>query len=207
MEKNHFELRSCNLNSKTLRDLMKLDGKYITHNCEYDKVLGYKYSAIKDTMKLAEIKVNDKANTHRQILSETAKVFDPLSFTSPVTVCSKNLLSSLWKLRKTGGSWDKEISGEVQRNWVKLAKDLEGPSSLEIPRNAIDQDNPAELIMFTDASQAAFGYVLYAKQNNESNYLISKCKTAPIKKKTLPTLELLGSPCWTARFSELFWYF
>ena len=94
--------------------------------------------------------------------------------------------------KETGGTWDKVVSGETQKGWSNLAKDLEGLSSLEFPRDAIDQDQPADLMLFTDASSSAFGYVMYAKQNDKSNFLIAKCKAAPIKKKTLPTLELLG---------------
>ena len=190
--KNHFDLRSCNTNSETLRNIMKNDDRLITHNNKFDKVLGYNYSATNDTMSLSDIKVDAKADTHRKILAEIAKVFDPLNFTCPVTVRGKSLLGSLWKLRKTGGTWDKVVSSETQKGWSNLAKDLEGLSSLEFPRNAIDQDQPADLMLFTDASSSAFGYVMYAKQNDKSNFLIAKCKAAPIKKKTLPTLELLG---------------
>ena len=189
---NHFDLRSCNSNSETLRNIMKNDDRLITHTNEHDKVLGYNYSTKNDTMSLSGVKVDAKANTHRKILAEIAKIFDPLNFTSPVLVRGKSLLGSLWKQRKTGGTWDKVVSGETQKDWTNLAKDLEGLSSLEFPRAAIDQDQPADLMVFTDASSSAFGYVMYAKQNDQSNYLIAKCKAAPIKKKTLPTLELLG---------------
>ena len=94
--------------------------------------------------------------------------------------------------KENGGTWDKVISEKVQKDWANLARDLEGLSSFELPRNAIAQDQPADFVVFTDASRSAFGYVIYAKQNAESKFLIAKCKAAPIKKKTLPTLELLG---------------
>ena len=100
MDNSHFLLRSCNSNDESLRNLMKLEGRFVTHDSEYDKVLGYKYSPYKDIMKLAKIKVDVNANSHRLILSETAKVFDILSFTTPVTVRSKSLLSNLWYFKK-----------------------------------------------------------------------------------------------------------
>lgn len=192
MKQVHFDLRSCNTNDENLKDLMKKDGKFITHDCEYDKVLGYKYSSTKDTMKLAPIKIDAGANTHRAFLSNYAGIFDLLYFTAPVTVRGKTLLSSLWNLRKTGGTWDKTLSGEFQKTWAKLAPDLEGLSDLEFPRYCMSQDKPTDFFIFTDASQLAYGYVLYAKQESNSNFVTAKCKTAPLQKKTLPILELLG---------------
>ena len=91
MQKLHFDLRSCNSNNENLREIMKKDGKYITHDCEFDKVLGYKYSSTKDTMKLAKIKVDINANTHRLFLSNFASVFDVLAFAAPVIVRGKTL--------------------------------------------------------------------------------------------------------------------
>ena len=155
MDNSNFSLRSCNTNDKALRELMKVDGRFVTHNSEYDKVLGYKYSPYKDIMKLAKIDVDINANSHRLILSETAKVFDVLSFTLPVTVRSKTLLSSLWSLRKSSGTWDKIVSEDILRIWSKLAPDLEGLSEVEFPRYSLNQEKPADLIIFTDASQRA----------------------------------------------------
>ena len=186
MQQVHFDLRSCNSNDANLREIMKNDGKFITHDCEYDKVLGYKYSSTKDTMKLATIKIDANANTHRLFLSNFASIFDLLAFAAPVTVRGKTLLSSLWNLRKTGGTWDKVISGEFQKTWTKLAPDLEGLSDLEFPRYSMSQEKPTDFFIFTDASQQAYGYVLYAKQDNASNFVTAKCKTAPIQKKLCP---------------------
>ena len=125
-------------------------------------------------------------------MSNYAGIFDLLYFTAPVTVRGKTLLSSLWNLRKTGGTWDKTLSGEFQKTWAKLAPDLEGLSDLEFPRYCMSQDKPTDFFIFTDASQLAYGYVLYSKQESNSNFVTAKCKTAPLQKKTLPILELLG---------------
>ena len=114
-------------------------------------------------MKLAKIKVDINANTHRLFLSNFASVFDVLAFVAPVTVRGKTLLSSLWNLQKSGGTWDKVASGELQKTWKKLVPDLEGLSDLEFPRCSVSQEKPKELFLFTDASQQAYGYVLYAK--------------------------------------------
>ena len=92
---NGFDLRSCNTNHNILRSRMKSDDKFIKHDCEFDKVLGYRYSSTQDIIKLAEIKLDPSAKTKRSILSESSKVFDPLSLTSPVTVKGKTLISTI----------------------------------------------------------------------------------------------------------------
>ena len=84
------------------------------------------------------------------------------------------------------------ISGEFQKTWAKLAPDSEGLSEQEIPRYSFPQEKPSDFIIFTDASQQAYGYILYAKQLNISNFVTTKCKTATLIKITLPILELLG---------------
>ena len=193
MDKYHFDLRSCNSNSESLRNIMIQDGKYVTHGCEFDKVLGYRYSAIGDKMKLATVNIDVKANTQRKLLSECPKIFDPLGFATPVTVRSKSLLSSLWSKRSgSGPHWDKVIASEDTKIWSKLAPELSKLSEVEFPRYALSQDKQTDLLLYCDASKRAYGYVAYAKQGTESNFIISKVKTAPIQEKTLPTLELLS---------------
>ena len=54
---------------------MKSDNKYIKHNCEFDKLQGYRYSSTQDIIKLAEIKLDPTANTKRSIFSESSKIW------------------------------------------------------------------------------------------------------------------------------------
>ena len=193
MDKYHFDLRSCNSNDPSLVELMKKDGKYIAHGCDYDKVLGYRYSGAEDKMKLASVNIDINANTQRKLLSESPKIFDPIGLVTPVTVRSKTLLSSQWSSRaEKGPHWDKVISTEDSKTWSKLAPDLMGLSEVEFPRYTFSQDEPTDLLMYCDASKRAYGYAVYAKQNSNTNLMFSKCKSAPLKEKSLPTLELLG---------------
>ena len=63
MDEAHFELRACNSNNKDLKEEMISDNRYVTHGCSLDKMLGYKYSPDSDTMRISDVKVNDKVNT------------------------------------------------------------------------------------------------------------------------------------------------
>ena len=194
MKKGNFDLQSCNTNSDKLREMMIKDTTYVEHGCEFDKVLGYKYSPLKDVIKLAETNIDLMSNlvTKRIILSQFSKVFDPLSLTAPVTIRGKTLLSNIWKKKISADHWDEEVSEEDNNAWTSLSKDLSGLSSIEFPRFSLSEDEPADLFLFCDASKKAYGYVAYAVQNGNSGFVLSKAKVAPLQEKSLPTLELLG---------------
>merc|ERR1712121_282502 len=70
-----FDLRSCNTNSNELRTLMKEDNKYIEHNNQNDKVLGYRYDAETDVINLSSSKLDSIAKSKRAVLSQTSKIF------------------------------------------------------------------------------------------------------------------------------------
>ena len=194
MGQGNFDLRSCNTNSNKLRELMIKDKRYVEHGSEYEKVLGYKYSPVKDVIKLADssIVLGLSSVTKRIILSQFSKLFDPLSLVSPVSIRGKILLSNIWKKRKSEGHWDEEVDEEDSRTWTTLSKDLVGLSSIEFPRYSLSEDEPTDIFLFCDASKNAYGYVAYAVQNGKSCNVLSKAKVAPLLTKSLPTLELLG---------------
>ena len=172
---------------------MKKDGRYIKHGQQLDKVLGYRYSPDSDQLQLHYVVMDSNANTKRKILSESSKIFDPLSLTGPVTVRSKQLISKLWKWKRSKNHWDETVDKEFIKEWSLLCKDLEGLSSVKFPRLALLDDLPMDVFIFCDASQSSYGFVAYAVQNGESNFLFAKPKVAPLKKRSLPQLELLGA--------------
>ena len=191
----HFNLQSCNTNSNSLKALMLEDDKFIKHGCLEDKVLGYKYEAAIDQIRLSHVNINADANTKRKIFSESAKIFDPISFSAPVLVRSKILISTLWE--ETGndsGHWDSPVSEESLGVWSHLAGDLQQLSTLGFDRQAFSSEEDMALFIFSDASKRAYGYVVYSVQNCKSNFVFAKAKTAPLKhKRSVPQLELLAA--------------
>lgn len=110
---------------------MRKDGTLSTHEAGWEMVLGYRYDPISEKLRTAPVKCDPSASTKRQILSESAKVFDPLSLCLPVTIRSRILVGELWK---RGVQWDEEVSPEFQSSWRNLAEDLPKLSDMHFCR-------------------------------------------------------------------------
>ena len=191
----HFNLQSCNTNCNKLKEIMISDDKYIKHGCRLDKVLGYKYEAAADKIFLSSVNLVDNCDTKRKVFAQSAKIFDPLGLTSPVIVKSKLLMSSLWEETKNAPDhWDMPVSDESKSAWTQLSRDLSQLSTLGFCRETFSSDEEMDLFVFSDASQRAFGYVVYSLQKGDSNLIFAKVRSAPLsKKRTLPQLELLAA--------------
>jgi len=96
MKEGGFILRSWNSNSSEFREILKNDNKFVVHNSNLEKVLGYKFNFVNDSLSLNFVEYNALASTKRQILSETSKCFDPVGFCLPVIVRSKLLMRDIW---------------------------------------------------------------------------------------------------------------
>ena len=189
MEQGGFNLHSWNTNSESLKDIMTRQGTLVQHNEPVEKVLGYHYSPINDTLKLSNFKLTDNTNiTKRGLLSDVSKVFDPLGLTAPVR--GKLLMKKIWSERI---GWDQEISTESSKSWKQLHKDLNSLKQLEFPRVAIDDPTAAyTLNIMCDGSKGCYGCCAYATQEGKSSNLIFvKPKVTP-PNKTIPQVELLA---------------
>ena len=137
--------------------------------------------------------------TKRVILSLICRLFDPLGFVSPFIVQAKCLFQHLWTLKL---QWDNEVPDEcvtLFRGWMS---DLQLLQHWRIPRNYTRQRwNDISLIEshgFGDASPKGYGACVYIKAklmdgSTVTSLVVAKSKVAPLKKVTLPRLELLGA--------------
>ena len=183
-----FELRSWVSNCKPLMDKIIEDRRGPSHSSDHEKVLGYIYEPDTDKLKLSQFNLNDNnILTKRIVLSNLAKVFDPLGLTLPVTVKGKTFVSKLWK---EGYDWDQPLD-ELNSEWLKIQNDLSSLPNLSFPRKAYNGDT--SLFIFCDSSKSTYGFSCYAKCDNSCNLVFAKAKTAPSKSKSLPTLELLSA--------------
>lgn len=163
------------------------------------KTLGVFWSPKNDQF---EFKINlpltTNAPTKRTIVSETAKLFDPMGWLAPSIVLAKILHQELWL---TGVSWDEPIPSSISIKWNKLRKDLTTLEKIKIPRwiNYTKKAVQTELHGFCDASEKAYAAVIYSRVITDEGEIIvtlmtGKTRVAPISKKlTLPQLELSGA--------------
>ena len=89
MQQGNNELRSWNTNCEDLKQHMIEDHNFVEHGCGLEKVLN-------DKIQPSDSHIDFHVKTKRGILSQTSKVFDPLSSCLPVTVRGKVLLRDLW---------------------------------------------------------------------------------------------------------------
>ena len=86
-------------------------------------------------MSTVNLSSEDEKITKRSILSQTAKLFDPLGLLGPVVVSAKIMIQSLWK-SKLG--WDDPIPHELKNSWVEFRNQLKLVNNLRYKHKFMD---------------------------------------------------------------------
>jgi hypothetical protein len=169
------------------------------------KVLGLRWNPNTDTLQFQQRQPPNDANnsiTKREVLRESSKIYDPLGILTPVTIRAKILIQELWK---EGYSWDESLPQELQEKWLALQpatqkgckKDLQTATQTEIPRRYFPSSSTwppsTSLHVFVDASVKAYGAAAYITYGSETSMVMAKSRVAPLKKFTLPQLELMAA--------------
>ncbi|GFT32189.1 integrase catalytic domain-containing protein [Trichonephila clavipes] len=134
--------------------------------------------------------------TKRKVLSEVAKIFDPLGWLAPSVVISKIFLQELWSHHL---SWDEELPDSLARQWRTFQEQLPLLTNIKIPRCIlIPQAIDVQVHGFCDSSGKAYCAVIYirskdATQTVVSRLLTSKTRVSPVKPQSLPRLELCSA--------------
>ncbi len=166
----------------------------------FTKTLGIDYNSRQDHFRfsVANFPFEGTELTKRLILSDSAKIFDPLGLVSCVTIIVKIIFQRLWE---RGIGWDSPLPPDIERDWKKWRNQLPELSSLRIPRCYAPVDCEIvsrQLIGFSDASEKAYSAVVYLRSVDTAGgvhvaLVEAKTKVAPIKKASLPRLELCGA--------------
>ncbi|XP_043071692.1 uncharacterized protein LOC122322695 [Drosophila grimshawi] len=134
--------------------------------------------------------------TKRTILSIASALFDPLGLVSPLIIVAKIILQELWL---AGLTWDESVPQHLELAWKKCLESFQNISSLAVPRYCKQVNQSSfQLHGFCDASIRAYGCCIYVRSESACgnigvHLLTAKSRVAPVKKKSLPKLELCGA--------------
>ncbi|XP_011868362.1 PREDICTED: uncharacterized protein LOC105562261, partial [Vollenhovia emeryi] len=138
--------------------------------------------------------ISDSKETHtkRELLAEIMRLYDPLGICAPMIFRAKCILQELWKVPNV--QWDDSLPDSIQRDWNRFRKQVTG--EIQIPRCIRPpSSNQFELHGFGDASELGYGCCIYVQalfeeQTVTTRLLCAKSRVAPLKKSTIPRLEL-----------------
>ena len=200
-----FTLRKWNCSNPAVLELIPEELKDTQSLCTlpdeggYTKTLGVEWNTVMDhfRLKVAELPPIDSV-TKRFLISDVAKTFDVLGWFSPCTIKMKILFQRLWEMKV---SWDDEVPDPVRDAWLRWRSEMSMLTMKYIPRCYYDKRTSVasmELHGFSDASEQAYAAVVYLRiecTNGSTQVALvsSKTKVAPIKRLTIPRLELCGA--------------
>lgn len=197
--KGQFELRKWASNSAKFLDKIPEEHQqtipkpFNEHGSDYTKVLGLNWEPAADLLSY-KYKPNPIKFSKRAIISEIARIYDPLGLLAPVTTDLKRLMKYLW-ITEVG--WDQPIPEEAATLWTKYHKELPALASLRIPRRVTISNATYELHGFSDSSEAAYAAAVYLRVDSgtevQCHLLMGKSKVSPAIKLSIPRLELCGA--------------
>jgi hypothetical protein len=163
-----------------------------------DRALGVQWDVKSDKICYI-IKAIDKPLTKRGILSVVSSLFDPMGLVSPVTLPAKAIIQDLCKLKL---GWDDPIPADCTENWKTWLSKLSCLEDIRVDRciqgNLKGKIVATDLHVFSDASESGYGACAYACLHDEfgqshATLILGKSRLAPIKKQTIPRLELAAA--------------
>ena len=200
-----FLLRKWNSSSSTVLESIEPelrdseDTHHISDRRENTKTLGLEWNTHLDEFHIAvnELPPSDHV-TKRILTSDIAKTFDVLGWFSPTIIKMKILLQRVWELKV---DWDELVPDSIRDIWLRWRSELTSLSRKSVPRCYFPKEARIvsfQLHGFSDASEDAYAGVVYLRMVDTQDrvhisLVISKTKVAPIKKLTIPRLELCGA--------------
>ena len=161
------------------------------------KTLGVLWLATEDVFTFKSDCVLEKFQpTKRKFFKRIATLFDPLGMLSPFIVRAKVLMLEIWI---AGMDWDDALPEELSMKMKSLFMELPQLCRLRVPRCLqLKEATSVTLQMFVDASQDAYGPVVYmrsqgAKGNVLPSFVASKTRVAPLQSISIPRLELMAA--------------
>ena len=159
-----------------------------------EKILGTVWNHAKDMFLFNVNPPNDITLTKKTVLSQIARIFDPVGFAAAFLVRAKIGMQLLWQ---QGLDWDQELPSAAREEWIRFFQEMGDLNHVTFERSLTPEDaiTPPILSIFSDASNEAFGACAYVRWRTESNeyvtrFIAAKSRVDPLKPLTIPGLEL-----------------
>lgn len=163
-------------------------------------VLGMKWIPSSDVLTIDfddnATNVPEHTLTKRKVISITSQIYDPSGLVAPVIVVGKILQQNIWR---SGIGWDDLIPDYMLVQWRAYRRSVESLNEIRIPRWVrLAPDCKFQFHIFTDASEQAMGAVIYLrcvdlKHQVSVSLITAKAKVTPVKRVTIPRLELTAA--------------
>lgn len=140
--------------------------------------------------------------TRRMVLSQVARVYDPLGLITPLILRAKLLLRKSCQKEEHQGNvgWDHPLSKSLYAEWKKFFEELFTVEGLSFPRCFRPRMNIGQpiLIVYDDGSKEAFGACAYARWEVTPHcfwacLIMAKNRVSPRRVISIPKLELCGA--------------
>ncbi|XP_050555621.1 uncharacterized protein LOC118273288 [Spodoptera frugiperda] len=205
LKRGGFPLQKWASNNKELLRLIE-DGQQIPQtqgNMELktdaiSKILGLTWDKDNDEfVYIIQLNELDLPVTKRKVISDIARLFDPLGWLAPIIITAKVFIQRIWM---TGIEWDAQLPAPLLKEWLDFRKNLCNLVKFRLPRwiNSSKENRVLELHGFSDASNVAYAAVVYVRIIDREGQIhttlvTSKTRVAPVKQVSIPRLELCGA--------------
>ena len=139
----------------------------------------------------------DKVIKKRSILSKVSQIFDVFGFLAVYTVRAKIILQQLWQKKV---DWFEELTDDCALKYIEWVNELSILESIKVPRCPFRMFEKVNIQIhgFCDSSLDAYAAAVYVRVVFLSNdvqvtYLMAKTRVAPLKRLTIPRLELMAA--------------
>ncbi|XP_066583634.1 uncharacterized protein [Prorops nasuta] len=126
------------------------------------KTLGISWNATDDKICYTPYCIQTvKSRTKRCILSEIAKIFDPIGLLGPVILYLKRLMQKIWQ---QGLAWDESLPQAIHSEWLSFVAQWESMGRIFFDRKLLILNHQIiQLHGFSDASTNGYGACIYVR--------------------------------------------